>query len=190
MPIDIPHVLSIPLCTMNLPDCWCWNFEKNGAFSVRSAYKMLIATKQRREAWLEGTAGASNMQQEKSSWKSIWHVSVPGKIRMFLWRLARHSLPTEDVREHRNMATSSSCGLCGAHDSWRHSLLDCSMSRCVRALADEELADQLMESSELSAKQWLFSLIRSLSHEAFVKLVVTLWATWIARRKAIHEGIF
>ena len=64
------------------------------------------------------------------------------------------------------------------------------MSRCVWALADEELADQLMESSELSAKQWLFSLIRSLSHEAFVKLAVTLWATWIAGRKAIHEGIF
>jgi ribonuclease HI len=35
----------------------------------------------------------------------------------------------------------------------------------------------------------LFSLVHSLSHDAFVKLAVTLWATWTARRKAIHEGI-
>lgn len=105
-----------------LSDSWSWNFEKNGLFSVRSAYKMLVATKQRREPWLEGTAATSNTAQEKSSWKSMWHVSVPGKIRMFLWRLARHSLPTEDVREHRNMSTSSSCGLCvapaGGTRSW------------------------------------------------------------------------
>uniref|UniRef100_A0A453MCY5 RNase H type-1 domain-containing protein n=1 Tax=Aegilops tauschii subsp. strangulata TaxID=200361 RepID=A0A453MCY5_AEGTS len=33
-------------------------------------------------------------------------------------------------------------------------------------------------------------LIDSLSHELFVKLSVTLWAIWAARRKAIHEGIF
>jgi hypothetical protein len=30
----------------------------------------------------------------------------------------------------------------------------------------------------------------SLSHALFVKLSVTLWAIWVARRKAIHESIF
>ncbi|XBI57913.1 hypothetical protein VPH35_039223 [Triticum aestivum] len=40
------------------------------------------------------------------------------------------------------------------------------------------------------AKQWLFTLIESLSHEQFVLLAVTLWAIWTARRKAIHEQIF
>ena len=33
-------------------------------------------------------------------------------------------------------------------------------------------------------------MIQSLSHAAFLKLAETLWATWIARRKAIHEGEF
>lgn len=32
--------------------------------------------------------------------------------------------------------------------------------------------------------------MKSLSHALFVKLSVTLWAIWVARRKAIHEGIF
>lgn len=109
---------------------------------------------------------------------------------MFLWRLAKHSLPTEDVRQNRNMSPTNSCGLCGAEDSWRHSLLECSMARCVWALVDGELAEHLCETSEPSAKQWIFAMIDSLSHEAFVRFAVTLWAIWWARRQAIHEQNF
>lgn len=39
-------------------------------------------------------------------------------------------------------------------------------------------------------KQWLFSMFDTLSHSAFTKLAVTLWAIWWARRKAIHEEIY
>lgn len=42
--------------------------------------------------------------EDTSTWK-VW---------MFLWRLSKHSLPTEDVRSHRNMSNTSSCGLCGS----------------------------------------------------------------------------
>ena len=109
---------------------------------------------------------------------------------MFLWRLSKHSLPTEDVRAHRHMTTSSSCGLCGMPDSWKHLLIQCTMSRCVWALVDEELAHKMMALTEPKAKQWLFALIESLTHDEFVLLSITLWSIWHARRKAIHEGIF
>lgn len=70
-----PTITSIPLCTRVISDFWSWNYEKNGLFLVRSAYKMLVYTKQRREAWLEGRAGIA---RERSS----WGVQVPGKIRI------------------------------------------------------------------------------------------------------------
>lgn len=63
------------------------------------------------------------------------------------------------------------------------------VSRYIWALGDEELTDQITATTDPSAKQWLFSLMNTLSQAAFVKLAVTLWATWSARRKAIHEGI-
>ena len=50
MPMDVPAILSIPLSTRNFDDYWAWHFERNGIFSVRSAYIMLVATRQRREA--------------------------------------------------------------------------------------------------------------------------------------------
>lgn len=188
--IDIPAILNIPLCTRNETDFWAWSHENNGIFSAKSAYIMLINTIHRREAWLENRAGSSNVESEAGSWKRLWNIQVPTKIRMFLWRLSKHSLPTNDVRAQRHMADSSPCGLCCAQDSWRHSLLDCTMSRCIWALVDGELADHLREITEPSAKQWMFSMINDMSHEAFTNMAVTRWATWSARRKAIHEVIF
>ena len=104
-------------------------------------------------------AGSSSSNVEQKSWKFLWKTVVPGKVRMFLWHLSKHSLPTEDVRAHRHMSTTSSCGLYGMTDSWRHSLLDCTMSRCTWALAEEELLHKMTTNTEPSAKEWLFNLM-------------------------------
>ena len=170
MPMDAKVILQIPICTRNIPDFWSWFFDKKGNFTVRSAYNMLVAIRQRREAWLEGSAGPSSSAKEEKEWKLLWKTAVPGKVRMFLWRLSQHSIPTIDVREHRHMSDSSACGICGAPDSWKHSLVDCTMSRCTWALVDEELGQQIAATSEPNVKQWLFSHMQSLPHPLFVKL--------------------
>jgi hypothetical protein len=54
--------------------------------------------------------------------ESLWKTSVPSKIRVFFWT-AQKSLPTSDVLEHSNMSTNSTCSLCGADDSSKHSLI-------------------------------------------------------------------
>ena len=73
-------------------DFWAWHYERRGFFSVRSAYKMLVNDKQRTRAWLEDRSGTSDTRATEKEWLAIWKVNVPAKIRVFLWRLARHSL--------------------------------------------------------------------------------------------------
>ncbi|KQK02952.1 hypothetical protein BRADI_2g04626v3 [Brachypodium distachyon] len=85
------------------------------------------------------------------------------------------------------MATSSVCSICGEQDSWRHSLIDCNMSRCVWALAPETLREHMERTAEPDAKQWIFVMIESLSKEELTRCFVTLWAIWYARRKVLHE---
>lgn len=167
---DTTAILSIPLCTRRVDDFWAWNFERNGTFMVRSAYRMLVDTKRWRENWLEGNAGTLDFEAEAKAWTSLWSVQVPGKIRNFLWRLAKHSIPTKDVRHTRSMADGDSCQLCGMHDLWRHSLLECSVARCVWALVDEDMADYVQASMNPSAKQWLFALIEELPHASMIDL--------------------
>ena len=188
--MDAKVILGIPLCTKNVDDFWSWSHEKNAVFSVKSAYRMLVSTRQRREAWLENRPGPSNSATAEGELKKLWRTEVLGKVRMFLWRLSKHSIPTNDVRAYMCMSTSSACGIFGSPDSWRHSLLECTMARCTWALVDEELAQNLATITEPKAKQWLSTLMNTLSHDLFVKLSVTLWAIWSSHRKAIHEDIF
>ena len=190
IPIDVEAILQIPLCTRRVDDFWAWNDDPRGRFSVRSAYKMIVKIKIGREAWLEEREDPSNSEHEMRGWNSLWNMSVPPKLRFFTWRLAQHSLPTGDVLNHRHMATTSACSLCGGQDSWRHSLLECNVSRCVWALSEAEMVEHMWATSEPDARLWLFAMNDSLPPEQFQLMIVTLWAIWSARRKAIHEDIY
>ena len=190
LPIDADEILKLPVCTRNVEDFWAWQPDRKGIFSVRSAYKFLSKTKMQRESWLEGTSDSSDNGREVKAWTSLWKISIPAKVKVFLWRLAKHSLPMTDVLQHRSMSHINTCVLCGAEDTWRHSLLSCTMSRCVWALSDEDLVEHMTENREPSAKNWIFEMHDTLTHGRFTRLVVTLWAIWFARRKAIHESIF
>lgn len=63
------------------------------------------------------------------------------------------------------------------------------MVRCVWALVDPLLLEQIIATTEPLVRNWLFSMMEVLSHEELTRLTVTMWAIWTARRKLIHEGI-
>jgi hypothetical protein len=96
----------------------------------------------------------------------------------------KQSIPTADVLAHRNMATSSTCSLCGAEYSWRHSLIECNMANSVWVLSDSLMVENMIACDERNAKLWLFHLMETLPHDQFTRLTVTLWAIWSACRKA------
>jgi hypothetical protein len=128
-------------------------------WNVRSCYRMIVTVKKMREDWLDGRPSNSNVEVEEKRWTTLWRTKVPSKIRVFLWRLAHHSLPTGTVLNHRKMASSPGCSLCSdATDNWRHSLLECTMARCVWALLDEveDLLEHITINQCGSAKDWLF----------------------------------
>jgi hypothetical protein len=88
------------------------------------------------------------------------------------------------------MVKDSACSLCRMEDSWRHSLLACNMSRCVWALVLERITEHMVQTSETDAKLRIFTIINTLNHDDLILCLVTLWAVWFARRKAIHEEVF
>jgi hypothetical protein len=71
---DADAILSIPVCTRPVDDFWAWSHDRKGIFTVRSAYRMLVTTKIRREAWLEGRSDSSNTESEERSWCQLWKI--------------------------------------------------------------------------------------------------------------------
>ena len=189
-PADVKAILNIPLCTRRRADFWAWHHEKKGVFSVRSAYRMLVINKHHATEYMENIAGRSDTKAEEKEWLGIWKLDVPSKIRVFLWRLARHSLPSGDILFCRHMAQQSSCGICGAQDSWKHSLIECNLARCVWALERAEVTDFLYSIQETNAHAWWVEAAEKLKKADLIRVAVTLWAIWFVRRKAIHEHSF
>jgi hypothetical protein len=128
---------------------------------------MLVNGRQRTRAWLEDRSSISDVRAAEKEWLAIWKVKVPAKIRVFLWRLARHSLQPGDVLHPRSMATQKSCGLCGEPDSWKHAILECNLAKCVWALEREEVVESICTIQE---KGWLTELF---STHSFVDRFMT-----------------
>jgi hypothetical protein len=84
--MDVDIIMQTPLRHRRHADLWARHYECKGIFSTRSAYQMLIFTKEKMEAWLEGRTSNSNVGAEEKQWCSLWKTHVPCKIKMFLWR--------------------------------------------------------------------------------------------------------
>ena len=151
---------------------------------------MLVQKKENLTAWLEHTPSTSDIRANEKEWTAIWQLKVPSKTSVFLWRLARHLIPTADVLHRRHIAPHAACLVCGVPDSWKHSLLECNLAKCVWALMNEETVEHICNVEEQNAKAWLAEIISSLPKEESRRVVVTMWAVWHAKRKAVYENIF
>ncbi|XP_074304151.1 putative mitochondrial protein AtMg00310 [Silene latifolia] len=78
LPFEQERIMNIRWSRSNSCDIWCWDTEKDGNYSFRSAYKLLMNE-------FEGNAGQSNFQREKQLWNSIWKMSIWPRIKVFFW---------------------------------------------------------------------------------------------------------
>ena len=127
---------------------------------------------------------------ERKEWRELWRIGVPSIVRVFLWRLARNSIPTGVVHHNKNMAPHGGCSLCGQPDSWQHSLIDCNVARCVCSLEKVEIAELVSNAGGEDMRGWVAELLQHLKQEEMIRVVVRLWAIWYVRRKAIYGDQF
>lgn len=81
------QIINIPISWRLPEDKRIWHWERNGNYSVRSAYHA-IQDENNRE-----NPEASSMSDQRL-WRAVWNMHVPNSTRNFLWRLARNILPT------------------------------------------------------------------------------------------------
>ena len=100
-------ILQIPLRRTNNEDTPCWFPNPKGMFSVMNAYRVVI-TKYIEERIETGSAGYHKyreLESMKALWKYIWHMRIPPKVRVFIWRACR------DILSKRT-ETNLNCYLC------------------------------------------------------------------------------
>jgi hypothetical protein len=118
LPIDARAILRIPVRPQE-DDWWAWEPEKHGEYTVKSAHRKLTAPQ-------PFQASASGDE----SWKRIWKLQVPPKVKVFCWRVLHEFIPTKDVLQRRHIEPTSFCEICGAdRESIKHTLTECTVAR-------------------------------------------------------------
>lgn len=72
-------ICSIPLPLNPAPDRLCWHFTKNGVYSVKSGYHMVVDSR----STALGIVGSSTSSTDDLIWKTLWHLKVPTASRVF-----------------------------------------------------------------------------------------------------------
>lgn len=102
--MDIDQILRIPLPRINGTDIRAWHFTQHGHYSVRSAY--FLARDLKKAARMCAIGGPST--QPTTNWNWVWQITIPYKIKVFLWRALRDSLPTRVALSRRGIMCDTS----------------------------------------------------------------------------------
>ena len=89
LPVEVDTILSIPFSYSLPDDKLIWTGNKRGVFSVRSAYYVALPIVETNH---DGESSTSDPQTPL--WKKVWHLNLPAKIRIFVWRAYMNTLPT------------------------------------------------------------------------------------------------
>jgi hypothetical protein len=123
---DVDRILQIPLRHINGEDSVAWALEPKGIYSVRSAYRGLVAEKEQREE-LQGGGATTSAVGDESKWKKLWKLDVQPRVRVFWWRVLKGILPDYATLARRHVKEQSTCPVClSTSETLLHALVECS----------------------------------------------------------------
>jgi hypothetical protein len=121
---DADAIIGIPLRHNGGEDFLAWAHEKSGIYSVRSAYRAIVAKGQADDM---ARSDAPPSSSTTDVWKRLWKLCVIPKVRVFWWRVLRGILPDYGTLTWRHVMVDSTCGICKAKsESMFHALIECS----------------------------------------------------------------
>ena len=108
-----------------------WDYSRDGHYSVRSAYWVLMEVVNRRKQ-----AQAVLHPSLNPLFEQIWKTKVSPKVHHFLWRCLSNSISVAGNLHHRYLARDGSCLRClPQEETVNHLLFKCSFARLVWAVS-------------------------------------------------------
>ena len=143
------NILAIPISPNNVIDQLYWHLSKDGNYSVRTGYWLGMGNPSR----------PATPQHDDDVWKKIWKLHWPPKLKHFLWRACKNSLPVNEICHYRHMAQSPACSRCdGGVENVCHALLDHQSNRTMWLTHPHySIVQDAPRSSFVDTFRWLLS---------------------------------
>lgn len=99
-------ILRIPLGWLEHEDIVVWRGEPSEAFSMRSAYKLLLDSN--RDSQFTVLQNAT-----KGFYRKLWNLSLTARQKITTWKISWNFLPTLVNLYHRRIEVQLACPRCG-----------------------------------------------------------------------------
>jgi hypothetical protein len=132
----------------------------------------MIKTKFQRKNWLEGRSGSS----EKCKGRELLDFTFE-----FINAIKKSEFPSEGL-----LATPGRLQMCRTGETWH--TRTCVLS-AMKVSQGYPQPCRTAVTSEPCAKNWLFELYDTLSHESFTRMTVTLWSDWCSHFLGFVSGL-
>ena len=95
-------IKSIPLSSTSQPNATVWPFTPLGRYSIQSGYRFLQ----------DSSVATQRSAYDLEFWRNLWGMEVLSKIKNFVWRASKESLPTKRNLLCRKITNSALCENC------------------------------------------------------------------------------
>ena len=102
---EVELIMSIPLCRTYIEDKLIWPYTSSGNYIVKFGYNFLATTE------TDQTITA-NPRQDGGIWKLVWSLSIPNKVKNFLWRVCKEASPVKRNLRRRKIIKEDTCDHC------------------------------------------------------------------------------
>ena len=103
---DAEAIYRIPLSQRDVSDSIIWLYNKNGKFSVKSAYNVA------RRIQGSGDVESSRDCAGKKIWPVLWKLRILNKIKVFGWRACHDILPKCFNLSRQKIINEDKCPIC------------------------------------------------------------------------------
>ena len=108
-PEEVQLIRGISLGDVSARDRMIWPHTQSGTYTVKSGYNLLSKEKENLDPL------NTNPAPPQKLWKIIWSLSVPPKVRNFLWRAAKNAIPVKTNLVKRLVLQEEICDHYKAH---------------------------------------------------------------------------
>lgn len=155
-------------------DMVAWVRTTHGQYNAKSSYYL----------WHERNIRATEVTQS-NGWGKIWKLSLPHKIKVFLWRVCGNTIPVRIRLHNRGVNVPTVCPICDKDiEHLIHIFFECDFARsCWRYVG---------RSYDMSAvecvSEWFLHKLISASLDELQMIVQVFWGIWFYRNKKVWEG--
>ena len=129
-PDDISFIRSLVISSTHRRDTFCWNYTRNGQYTVKSGYwvpQNLLKTEEEKEVLEPSTTKLQTF---------AWKIKTPKKICHLIWQLITAYVAVTRNLVSRNMRCDNYYPRCGEpEESVTHAIFECSPALQVWSLS-------------------------------------------------------